>query len=137
MKSLLRSIGAPLAGYVAILIGAIVFQDLLFGGVTHHSPLVDLLVGGGMTTVAAVFGGYILAAIAPARPFLHATPLLIWLCTETTLLHLENQSPLWFDIFAGGSVIVGILLGMFVWTKREAAARNKPKTSTFGSESIP
>lgn len=55
---------------------------------------------------------------------------------ETTLLHLENQSPLWFDVLAGGSIIAGVVLGTSIWTKRQAADGH-PTTSTFGSKLMP
>lgn len=114
---ILRSIGAVVIGYATIVIGALIFQDALFDRVTHDSSLVAIVVGGGMTAVASVLGGYLLAQVAPARPFWHAIPLMAWLCIESTLLHLEGNSPLWFDIMAGGSNVLGVLIGTLIWLR--------------------
>ena len=118
----LRSVGAVILGYAVIVVGAIVFQDALFGGVNYGSPLLALVVGGGMTAVSAVAGGYLLAQVAPAAPWWHATPLVLWLCTETTILYLRGTSPLWFDVVTGGSLVVGVLLGVYLWVRRNADA---------------
>ena len=117
MKNFLRSIAAPIAGYITIVIGALIFQDLIFGLVTHDSSLLAIVIGGGMTSVMCVVAGYLLSLIAPFRPFLHALPLVIWLAIETTIVHFEFGGPLWFDAMAGGSNMVGVLLGVYVWKR--------------------
>lgn len=114
---ILRSIGAVVIGYATIVIGALIFQDALFDRVTHDSSLVAIVVGGGMTAVASVLGGYLLAQVAPTRPFWHAIPLMAWLSIESALLHLQGNSPLWFDILAGGSLVVGVLIGTLIWLR--------------------
>lgn len=117
MFSGFRSIGAVLLGYAVLVVGALIFQDALFGGLTYQSPLFDLVIGGGLIVVSAVAGGYVLALTAPKHPMLHAVPLVIWLCFETTVLYLSGDSPLWFDIVAGGSNVVGVLVGAFTWVR--------------------
>ena len=116
-SNLARSIGAVVSGYAVLVIGAVIFQDALFGGLTYESPIFNIIVGGGLTVASAVAGGYTLAAVAPGRPLLHAIPLCAWLCFETTMLYLQGSSPLWFDIMAGGSNIVGVFAGAIVWDR--------------------
>ena len=117
MKTVLRSIAAPILGYATIVIGALVFQDAIFGRVTHESSLAAIVIGGGLTAVACVLAGYVVAIVAPKQPIWHAAPLVLWLGIETTLLHLEGNSPLWFDVMAGGSNIVGVIIGVYIWLR--------------------
>ncbi|MDJ0654894.1 MAG: hypothetical protein QNJ40_12105 [Xanthomonadales bacterium] len=122
MTKVLRSIGAPILGYATIVIGALIFQDALFGRVTHESSLTAIVVGGGLTVFACVVAGYVLAQIAPTSPVLHAVPLVVWLGIETTILHLEGNSPLWFDAMAGGSNVLGVILGVYIWIRHKHGA---------------
>ena len=124
-----RSVGAVLLGYAVLVLGAFVFQDALFGRLTYQSPPFDLVIGGGLTVVSAVAGGYVLALIAPKRPMLHAVPLVVWLCFETTVLYLSGDSPLWFDIVTGGSNVVGILVGAYAWLRLQGIP-NQPTISS-------
>ncbi len=115
-----RSFAAVIIGYATIAIGATVFQTLLFDGISYwDSPWPDLLIGGGLTALSAVLGGYFLALIAPFHPMLHALPLVLWLCFETTVIYLTDitAGPLWFDVVAGGSLVVGVLIGAFTFTR--------------------
>ena len=113
MSTGMRSVGAVLLGYATLVLGAFIFQDALFGRLTYQSPPFDLIIGGGLTVVSAVAGGYLLALVAPKRPMLHAVPLAVWLCFETTVLYLGGDSPLWFDIITGGSNVAGVLIGAY------------------------
>ncbi len=117
VSTAIRSIGAVLLGYAVLVIGALIFQDALFGGLTYQSPPFDLVIGGGLTVASAVAGGYVLALTAPKHPMLHAVPLVVWLCFETTMLYLSGDSPLWFDIVAGGSNVLGVLIGAYTWVR--------------------
>ena len=117
MKTVLRSIAAPILGYATIVIGALIFQDAIFGRVTHESSLAAIVIGGGLTAVACVLAGYVVAIVAPSRPTWHAAPLVVWLGIETTLLHLQGNSPLWFDVMAGGSNMVGVIIGVYIWLR--------------------
>lgn len=114
MIRLFRSIAAVILGYATIVAGAVVFQDLMFGGLSYFdSPWLHLVVGGGMTALSAVVGGFLLAVVAPFRPMLHTIPLVLWLGFETTFLYVTGATagPLWFDIVSGASLVVGVLLG--------------------------
>ncbi len=120
MNTLARSISAPILGYVTIVIGALTFQEGLFGSISPESSFITLLIGGGMTTVVCVAAGYLTSSIAPFRPIWHSTPLIIWLCVEATLLHLENGTPIWFDALAGGSNAVGVALGTMLYIRQHS-----------------
>ncbi len=118
MLTTMRSLGAVIVGYLTIVVGALVFQEGLFETLTHESSVLALLVGGGLTAVACVVAGYVLAHVAPSRPVLHAIPLVVWLCIETTILHLRGDSTLWFDVLAGGSNVLGVVIGVYMWGRQ-------------------
>ncbi len=124
MVAIARMLVAPLAGYATIVIGALLFQDLLFGGVTDKSPLFALIVGGGLATLAAVGGGYLLAMISPRSPLWNAMPLVVWLVIESTLLHFQLGFPIWFSVLAGVTAILGILAGVLLWLRRNSPAQS-------------
>ena len=120
MLRIFRSIAAVFLGYATIAAGAIVFQTLLFGGITYwDSQWLDLVIGGGLTALSAVAGGCILAVVAPFRPMRHTIPLVLWLSFETTVIYLTDitAGPLWFDIVSGSSLVVGVLIGAFAYTR--------------------
>lgn len=127
---LFRSIAAVILGYATIVAGAVIFQELLFGGISfHQSPWLHLVVGGGLTGFSAVVGGYLLAVVAPSRPMLHTIPLILWLGFETTFLYVTEVTagPLWFDIVSGGSLIVGVLVGAFAFLRLGPESRRHGK----------
>ena len=118
MNQLTGSICAPIVGYATLVGGALLFQDALFGGVTHDSSWLAIVIGGGLTAMSCVLAGYLLACIAPSKPGLHMVPLVAWLCVETALLHVQTGSPLWFDVMAGGSNVFGVVLGVWIWIRQ-------------------
>ena len=135
MIRIFRSIAAVVLGYAIIVAGAVVFQELLFGGISYRdSPWLNLVVGGGLTALSAVLGGYLLAIVAPFRPMLHTIPLVLWLGFETTYLYVTEVTtgPLWFDIVSGGSLVVGVLVGAFVRLRLGPTSlqHSKPAPST-------
>jgi len=58
MKRIVRVVGSLFVGYLAIVIGAILGQDLLFGGVSSYqgTPASTLWIAGGLTALGAVAG---------------------------------------------------------------------------------
>ena len=116
---IVRVIGSLLVGYLGIVIGAIVGQDLLFGGVSSYdaSPASTLWIAGGLTTLGAVAGGAALAWISKSHPWVSVGLLGAWLAFERLLLARQGvlDNPLWFDVVSGGSVIAGVALGAFLY----------------------
>lgn len=74
-------------------------------------------------------GGYVLTVVAPNRPMLHTIPLLLWLCFETTFLFVTEVTagPLWFDIVSGGSLVVGVIIGAFIFTRLGSTSTQEGK----------
>ena len=119
MKKIVRVIGSLLVGYLVIVVGAILGQDLLFGGVSSYdaTPASTLWIAGGLTTLGAVAGGAAMAWISKFHPWVSVSLLGAWLIFERMYLAREGilDNPLWFDAVAGGSVIAGVVLGAFLY----------------------
>ena len=119
MKQMARVIGSVLVGYLVIVIGAILGQDLLFGGVSSYveSPASTLWIAGGLTALGAVAGGAAMAWISKFHPWASVSLLGAWLAFERIYLARQGilDNPPWFDALAGGSVIGGVALGTFLY----------------------
>ncbi len=119
MQQIVRVIGSLLVGYLVIVVGAILGQDLLFGGVSSYdeSPASTLWIAGGLTTLGAVAGGAAMAWISKFHPWVSVSLLGAWLAFERMYLARQGilDNPLWFDAVAGGSVIAGVALGAFLY----------------------
>lgn len=118
MKQSIRTIGSVVAGYMVIFVAAVLAQDVLFGGVSYEkSAFSTLVVAGSLTTLGAVLGGVALAWISKVRPWIHASLLSAWLVFETSYLAVRGitENPLWFDAVGGGSLIVGVFVGVFLF----------------------
>ena len=119
MKRIVRVIGSLLVGYLGIVIGAILGQDLLFGGVSSYegTPASTLWIAGGLTALGAVAGGAAMAWVSKFHPWVSVGLLAAWLAFERIYLARQGilDNPLWFDAVAGGSVIAGVVVGAFLY----------------------
>jgi hypothetical protein len=92
-------------------------QEKWFGGVSYHkSSRPVLFVAGLLTFVSAVMGGLVAAWISGNYFLVPGIVMSLAIVTETTFLIRKGKvdGPLWFDISAAGSLIVGILLGVYL-----------------------
>jgi len=113
MFKILRSVLAVAAGYAVMVVLITLVQETWFGGVKFgESPTRVLVIAGFLTFVAAVIGGSTGSAIAGFR---RAVPFVMggMVVLETSVLIARGRvgGPLWFDILAAASLILGILLG--------------------------
>ena len=69
-----------------------------------------------LVVLAAVVGGYVAGLIAGRSPMLHGLVMSCMVAVETTWLISSGRTtdPLWFDVMAAGSLVVGILLGSWL-----------------------
>lgn len=123
MKKAARSILAVVIGYLAMVVLITLAQETLLGGVSfQRSSLTTLAVGGALTFCAAVVGGLVAGWIAGRKPLWHGAVMCVMVAVETTALLIRGvfEGPLWFDLMASASLMVGILAGAW-WIGRRSA----------------
>ncbi len=122
MKGLLtaaRSALAVVVGYAVMVVLITLVQEVLFGGVSfYRSSLSELAVAGLLTTLSAVAGGFVAAALAGRAPLGHGLAMSVLVAIEMTALLSTGklEGPLWFDLAAAASLVVGILAGALAWS---------------------
>lgn len=124
LLSILRGIAAIIVGYAIIVIFAILFQDVSFGGLSlAKSPWHHLLIGGSMTVVGALIAGYVMPIIANRQPYIYAWILAIWVLAEGIYLWVAGitTNPLLFDIAASSSLSIGVLVGCYYRVRQRGA----------------
>ncbi len=108
---------AVLGGYATMFLLILAAQEGLFGGVSYRTtPLPQLLLAGVLTNIGAVAGGAVAARIYGKQWFLPALCLCGLVVLETSYMILSNKldGPVWFDVLAAASLLVGLLLGAYV-----------------------
>ena len=110
----------------------VLVQEGMFGGVTYSkTPLPQLLVAGFLTSGSAVAGGAV-AVWCFGKPFF---PPAIAICglvvLETTYMIGAQRldGPVWFDVMAAGSLLIGLMLGAFVIQRRKPVPTPSPGLS--------
>lgn len=136
---ILRGLAAVVAGEATMVVLITLVQENLFGGVSFtKSSTSILLMAGALTFLAAAMGGFVAGWIAKGFPMLPAVILAAEVPVETTYLIVSGKTidPVWFDIMAAGSLVVGILLGAYCHVVFGSASGSKlgmcPKTTSCG-----
>ena len=114
LRSATRSVLAVVVGYAAMVVLITLVQEAWFGGVSFQASSIGVLaIAGIFTFLSAVIGGVICGRVAARRPVLHVLPICLLVIAETIWLVTSGPStdPLWFEIMAGSSLLVGILAG--------------------------
>jgi hypothetical protein len=114
----MRSVGGIVVGYAVFVAGTWIAQGVILGGVSYrNSSLAILIMAGILTPAAGVIGGLVTSAIAGVRPFLHILPMCLLIVLETSYLYSRGlvDGPLWFEAAAGGSLVVGAIIGVRCW----------------------
>jgi len=114
LTKIARSIVAVLGGYALMGLLITLVQETWLGGVSFsESSTPVLLTGGFFTFVCAVVAGAVAAWVAGHHPIHHAAVMCLLVVVETTWLITSGRTkdPLWFDLMASGSLLVGLLIG--------------------------
>ena len=117
LNRFLRGLTAVVAGEVTMVVLITLVQEGLFGGVSFtKSSGGILLISGALTFLAAVLGGFVAAWIARGFPMVPALILAAEVPLETTYLIVSGKTidPVWFDMMAASTLVVGLLLGAYV-----------------------
>ena len=121
---ILRILAGVIAGYATMVLLITLVQEAWFGGVGwYESSLGELAVAGFFTFLSAVAGGLVGTIVAGGRTTVVARVMCLLVVTETVALSLSGtlDGPLWFDVLASASLLVGIVLG-------SEAIRRRPTT---------
>lgn len=118
-KNILRVIAAIIGGEVVLVLLTAFVQEVLFDGITYSSSSTfDIAVGGFLTFLASIGAGWVCGKINKSS-IVPAIIMSILVITEMSWLiyHQRTGDPIWFDILAGGSLIIGIWIGFMPTTK--------------------
>lgn len=127
--AILRGVFGVVAGYAVMVVLITLVQETWFGGVDfYESSKVELGVAGLFTCLSAVVGGAVGTAVAGVTTRLVAWILSAFVSVETTTLIVSGEAggPLWFDIMAGGSLIVGIFAGVILFLRWKETSGARP-----------
>jgi hypothetical protein len=114
-----RSAVAIIVGEVLLYAGTYFVQEDIFGHVTYSDNAPTLVGAGLLTPVAAVVAGFAIALIAGIRPYIHVVPLCALVIAETAFLFSRGlvDGPVWFEASAGLSLILGAIVGAYLWSR--------------------
>jgi hypothetical protein len=117
--AVLRSLGAALAGYVAIVLATSAgFAPL--GGLIHLSapPRVQLLATA-VAVGAGLLGGAVAAWIGGRSPVAHALGAAVFVAVESTYVigFRPSADPLWFDVTGAATLLVSTVAGGYLWQR--------------------
>jgi hypothetical protein len=124
VRSVLRSVGAVLAGFAVITLGTVLTFTVLVSDFGYRtSSNTELLIGTLGALTSGLAGGLLAGLLAARRRLLHAAALAIPIALDTASIVVSSgpgSDPLWFDL--GGSLIllVGALAGGFLIARRRA-----------------
>ena len=133
LLNLLRSILAVVVGYLVLVALITLVQEVWFGGVGFYkSSLVVLMVAGFFTFLSAAAGGLVAVLIAKSHGSMHALALCSLIVAEAIALIVTGGTtdPLWFDLLASGSLIIGIMLGAFLHERLRTNLDNRVLTTS-------
>ena len=120
-----RSIVAVMGGYALMGLLITLVQETWLGGVSYTTSTTGvLLVGGFFTFLSAVVAGAVAGWVAGHHPLYHAAAMCVIVACETTWLITSGRTwdPLWFDLIASGSLVMGLLIGAAALMRRHPAA---------------
>ena len=133
-KQIIRVTAAILVGEIALIILATVAQEVLFNGITYNaSSNFELMFGGLATFIAAILSGFVARLVSKTYHIAVPIGISILITAEMTYLITINQTkdPIWFDVVAGISLIVGIWIGYSIKdfkNKNRVSLNNTPTT---------
>ena len=115
--TILQVLLGTVLGYVLMVILITLVQEKWFGGVSYYeSSKPVLFVAGALTFASAIAGGLVAAWISGGYFLIPGIVMSLAVATETTVLIRRGkvEGPLWFDVSAAASLIVGILFGVYL-----------------------
>lgn len=104
---------ATIIGYALMGFLITVVQEWIFKGVSYYeSSFLELIIAGLGTFISAVIGGSVAFKINQNKTKMSNIIMSLLVVLETSWLFKTNKAdgPLWFDVLAASSLIIGIVL---------------------------
>jgi len=117
-------------GYFTMFFLILASQEGLFGTVSfYNTPLPQLTVSGLLTSASAVVGGIVAASIFGKPHFPPVIAIGMLVVAESTFMISAGrlEGPVWFDIMAAGSLLVGLALGFYLRRSLDVLIRGRDK----------
>ena len=129
LKNILLVLIAVIAGYFVMVIGLYISQDAFFGGIViGETPLWQVAIAGIGAFVSAFAGGWVAARLSPFTNW--APQIIMGLETIVESIYLFQSgkfpNPLWFDIGAEITLLVGIFAGGYYYLNKMSEKENDP-----------
>ena len=115
-KNILFITLAIILGFASLTLFTAIAQEVIYDGISlTNSPLPTLIIGGGLTVLSAVLAGCVARLIYSPYKIIVPGIISLLIVADTTNLIFNNLTidPAWFDILAGGSLIIGIWVGYY------------------------
>ncbi len=130
LSPILLLLGCVGPGYLPMVLGITLAQDAFFGGVSYtFSSLPVLAVAGAGTFAAAVVGGWVGSRIS-GLPVNLVQIVLVSLETNWLIRNHKTPGPVWFDVLAGLSLVIGLALGGWLQRRATPSAQRSSVTSS-------
>ena len=133
IRSILRSVGAVVAGFAVIAVGtAFTFTVLApdFGYSTSGAS--DLVLGTLGAVASGLAGGLVAAWLAANHPLRHAAALAIPIALDTATIIAKagpGSDPLWFDLGGSSTLLASALVGGYFVATRSSARKTRTAPS--------
>ena len=117
IEIILRVLGGLVIGYALMVVLIILVQEKWLGGVTYHgSSRRTIFLAGIFSFGAAVVGGLAAGLIALDWAWVPGGLMAAAIAVETAYLIRSGRvkGPLWFEISAAGSLVIGLGLGILL-----------------------
>ncbi len=113
-QAVLRSIAAPILGYLVIAVGTTISFHLA-GGINLRSPLPNFIFGTAGIFLSGLLGGVTAGWVGGRKPVWHAASVLLFLIMDSvTVLFFRKRhrlDPLWFGIMSAAGLMAATIIG--------------------------
>lgn len=119
--SVLRSVGAVVAGFAVIAVGTVLTFEVLLDGISYHgSSLAELAIATVGALASGLAGGFVAARLAPRYPLRHAVALAIPISLDTASILASSASsdPWWFDLGGSATLLLGAVVAGYLVTRK-------------------
>ena len=107
---------AIIAGFASLTLFTLIAQGVIFDGISFtNSPLPTLLIGGGLSVLGAVLAGCVARLVYSPYKIIVPVIISLFIVADTTSIIVNDVTvdPAWFDLAAGGSLIIGVWVGYY------------------------